>query len=145
MPTLLLYGFVAITLVAFTSAGPSVMPYKGPFITDTSFKDVEHVIAGKLVMISYNVKNNLDTELPFVSIIELRDATGVTTDLFFHLGVLEPSAEIMVGSSWVPKYAGDYQIRNFEIAPSFQNPEFMSALTITEITVEDASDFEEMQ
>lgn len=73
----------------------------------------DHVNIGQQVVITANVKNNLDTTQEFVYIYQIKDESGQVVEIRWVTGILSPGQSFEPGSSWIPKVAGDYTAEIF--------------------------------
>jgi hypothetical protein len=105
-----------------------------PQVKDITGEDLDEIRAGQQVVLTTTVTNNLDEDLPFVALIEVRDSNGVTMYLAWQTGTLGPNGEIEVGLSFVPDEPGTYAIRTFVIS-DLSNPEILSIVEESEFTV----------
>jgi hypothetical protein len=112
------------------SAGASA-----PSVRDVSGGAVDDVSVGQQVVLTTQVSNNIDDELPFVALVEVRDSSGITIYLAWQTGVLDAGDRSEVGLSWTPEEPGDYQVRTFVIS-SLNNPQVLTQeVMTTNITV----------
>jgi hypothetical protein len=89
---------------------------------------------GQQVVLTTTVTNNIDDELPFVALVEVRDSSGITIFLAWQTGVMDAGDRNEVGLSWTPEEAGDYVVRTFVIS-NLSNPQVLSDVVTTNITV----------
>jgi hypothetical protein len=73
-------------------------------------------------------------EVPFVAIMEVRDADGVTVSLGWQTGDVHPSSKIGVGMSWIPRDPGTYDIRTFLVS-DLLSPVVLSPVSTSKVTV----------
>jgi hypothetical protein len=71
---------------------------------------------------------------PLTTIIEVRDAQGMTTYLAWQIVPISSSQQIITGSSWMPDKPGDYDVRFFPII-CLQCPMIISPVVTYKITV----------
>ena len=112
-----------------TSTTPSA-----PALADITGASITEVTAGQQVVINTNVKNNDQQSRPFVAIVEVRDANGITQMLQWQTGTMSGGETKNVGISWVPDNAGKYEVRTFVIS-SLQNPQVLSDVVKSDVTV----------
>jgi hypothetical protein len=105
-----------------------------PTVKDVSGGTVDDLSVGQQVVLTTQVNNNIDDELPFVALVEVRDSRGITVYLAWQTGVLNAGGRAEVGLSWTPEDSGDYQIRTFVIS-SLNNPQVLSEVKSSMITV----------
>jgi hypothetical protein len=111
------------------SATPSA-----PTVKDASGGAVGSITTGQQVVLTTTVTNNVDDELPFVALVEVRDASGITNFLAWQTGVMDAGDRTEVGLSWTPENAGDYTVRTFVIS-NLNNPQVLSEVQTTNISV----------
>jgi hypothetical protein len=111
------------------SATPSA-----PSVRDASGGAVGTITVGQQVVLTTTVTNNIDDELPFVALVEVRDSSGITIFLAWQTGVMDAGDRNEVGLSWTPEEAGDYVVRTFVIS-NLSNPQVLSDVVTTNITV----------
>lgn len=66
-------------------------------------------------------------------IIEVRDASGIMVQIAWQSGVVEVGGLMSVGVSWMPKYAGTYELRTFVIS-GLENPHILSTVSSSKVT-----------
>ncbi len=74
------------------------------------------IIVGSQVGISFTIENDNAISQPFVSLIEVRDFSGVTVYLASQSGSLAPDGTTTIEVSWKPEASGDYQVRTFAVS-----------------------------
>ena len=105
-----------------------------PVVKDVSGGSVDDIVPGQQVVLSTTVQNNLDEDLPFVALIEVRDSSGITVFLAWQTGTLNADGRAEVGLSWTPDRSGDYQVRTFVVS-NLSNPQVLSPVMTSNITV----------
>jgi hypothetical protein len=70
---------------------------------------------------------SVSQQLPFITIIEVRNSDGTTVFLEFNMGTLNGNTPSEVGVVWQPTDAGQYELRVFAIS-NFKNPEILSGV-----------------
>jgi hypothetical protein len=105
-----------------------------PALADITGATITEVTTGQQVVLTTSVKNNDDQPRPFVAIVEVRDADGITQMLQWQIGTLAANDDAGVGISWVPENAGTYEVRTFVIS-SLQNPQVLSEVVTTNVNV----------
>lgn len=87
------------------------------------------------VVITSNIGNDcIEEQVPFVVIIEVRNADQVTEYLAWQTGVLPYRAANSLGVSWSAQHAGDYEIRIFALG-SLENPVILSVVKFSNVTI----------
>ena len=104
-------------------------------------------IFGHQYQINTVLHSNIEETMSFVVLIEVRDSSGITTDLFWQSGTLAAGKNHTIGASWVP---GDicfdnitcsiFQIRTFVIS-SLKDPMVLSHVFTKEVAVVGPSDY----
>jgi hypothetical protein len=92
-------------------------------------------------MIAMNVRNQVELEMQFVSLVEIRDESGATIFLAWQTGEL-PAADYManvynnttMSFSWLTESPATYEARTFVIS-NLENPQILSPVERAEITV----------
>jgi hypothetical protein len=64
---------------------------------------------------------------------EVRDATGSTVFLEFHIGTLNPDSSSEMGTSFQPSSFGRYEVMSFAIS-NFTKPDILSSLSVIDYT-----------
>ncbi len=105
-----------------------------PVVKDPSGGAVNIITPGQQVVLTTSILNNLEDELPFVGLIEVRDSQGITQFLAWQTGVLNADGRAEIGLSWTPQVQGDYQVRTFVLS-NLNNPIVLSEVKTTNITV----------
>lgn len=88
-----------------------------------------------------DVKNQVELEMQFVSLVEVRDESGLTIFLAWQTGELL-AADYMTNTynnttmsfSWLPETPATYEVRTFVIS-NLENPQILSPVERAEITV----------
>jgi hypothetical protein len=105
-----------------------------PVARDVSGGTISNIVEGQQVVLTTTINNNLDDDLPFVALIEVRDSSGITVYLAWQTGTLDAGDRTEVGLSWTPEDSGDYQVRTFVIS-NLNNPQVLSQVMTSNITV----------
>lgn len=116
-----------------TATGPVITPSE-PVLKDVTGRELTEVCSGTQAIVTTVLSNTVDDALPFVQIIEVRDASGVTQKLDFQSGTLSAGGQSEVGSSWTPDQPGSYSLRTFAIS-NLNNPQVLSEVKETPTTV----------
>jgi hypothetical protein len=111
----------------------STTPSK-PVLQDVSGKPVTSPSAGQQLVLSTTVVNNVNDDLPFVALLEVRDINGVTISLAWQTGTLNANDRADIGVSWTPQDPGTYTLRTFVIS-DLANPRVLSLVQESTITV----------
>ena len=69
-----------------------------------------------------------------VLIIDVRDSNGITTQLSWHVQIIDSNETVGVGVSWIPHQSDTYEIRTFAIS-SLVDPYVFSDVKRTEFIV----------
>lgn len=81
-------------------------------------------------MITTEITNNEDYDIPLVVFLEIRDTNGLTLYLVYHILEVNASGRSEVGSSWqLPQEQGDYELRTFAIS-NFTKPEILTGVNM---------------
>jgi len=89
---------------------------------------------GDRVGIKYAIANSQTVESPYVSIVQIKDSNGITVQLSWLVGILEPNQEMDVIQSWVPEEIGRYVAEVF-MWESSDNPVPLSPIKTLQINV----------
>jgi hypothetical protein len=117
-----------------TASGNTVITPSEPVLKDVTGRELSEVCSGAQAIVTTVLSNTIDDSLPFVQIIEVRDASGVTQKLDFQTGTLSAGGQSEVGSSWTPDQPGSYSLRTFAIS-NLNNPQVLSEVKETPTTV----------
>ena len=116
------------------TTNPNAASPSAPVARDVSGGAVTQITEGQQVVLTTTISNNIDDELPFVALIEVRDSSGITVYLAWQTGVMDAGDRTEVGLSWTPEDSGDYVVRTFVIS-NLNNPQVLSPVSTTNITV----------
>jgi hypothetical protein len=83
--------------------------------------------AGSQIGLSTTIENDRNIDQPFVTLIEVRDSSGITVYLAWQSGNLQPSGSTMIEVSWMPEMSGTYDVRTFSLTS------LSEALVISEV------------
>jgi hypothetical protein len=93
------------------------------------------------------LQSNIGETRSFVVLIEVRDSSGITTNLFWQSGTLAAGKNQTIGVSWIPGEACSegiacriFQIRTFVIS-SLEDPMVLSYVFTKEVAVVGPSDY----
>ena len=91
--------------------------------------------AGQQVMISTTITNNdAAQDWPSLVIIEVTDASGITTQISWQSGIVEADGQMNVGVSWMPEDAGTYELRTFVVS-DLENLNILAKVSSSLVTV----------
>lgn len=128
----LVLGF-AIHVSEATATTPAIFEPSLPVVKSISGEPVTPK-AGQQVVISLEVKSNADDARKFVTIMEVRDSSGITKSLAWHQGYADPGSHATTGISWIAEKEGSYQVRAFVLS-GLQNPQVYSAVVSSDFNV----------
>ncbi|HEY8140292.1 MAG TPA: hypothetical protein VIE86_04345, partial [Nitrososphaera sp.] len=117
-----------------TQPGTDVITPTEPELKDVTGRVLDEVCTGTQAIITTSLVNTVDDATPFVQILEVRDASGVTQKLDFQTGTLAARGQSEVGSSWTPDQPGSYTLRTFSVS-NLNNPQVLSDVKETPTTV----------
>lgn len=105
----------------------------------TTLRVGQHAILSALIV---DCRDDVTEVQPFVAMIEARDAAGVTHYLRWQHGTIDDpnnhvDLQVEMPVSWLPRQAGDYQIR-MVLIDGFENPQPLSAVQTLDIAVKPA-------
>jgi hypothetical protein len=106
----------------------SVVDFTGGSISKSDI----HV--GTQMLLTTSVQNNKALAMPFMTLFEVRDSSGITVNLQLLSGKLASNDSMTVGASWMPEVKGDYEIRTFAIS-DFKTFKILSPVSTTTINV----------
>jgi hypothetical protein len=123
-------------VIAF-SASPdegSLVP-SAPQLRDSQSEILDNPKVGQQLALATVVSSSFERdELPFVAIMEVRSADGVTVSLGWQTGTLRPQGQTEVGMSWIPSDSGEYEVRTFLIS-DLLNPMVLSEVASSQVIV----------
>lgn len=90
--------------------------------------------AGKQTTLAVNITNYNNQLVPFVEMIEVRNAEGITVLLAWQGGALGPLEQREIGVLWTPDQAGLYEMRTFAIS-DLDNPQILSLVETSTVTI----------
>ena len=106
-----------------------------PEIKNAQSVIVDQPMVGQQLALATVVSSSFGREeLPFVAIIEVRDAVGVTVSLGWQTGTMRPQGQMQVGMSWIPLDSGEYEVRTFLIS-DLSSPMVLSEVVSSLVTV----------
>ncbi|MGI0023683.1 MAG: hypothetical protein ACREA4_00885 [Nitrososphaera sp.] len=105
-----------------------------PGLVDSAGRPIDEPSVGTPTNIATTIINNGDADQPFVAILEVRNAGGVTIVLATVGSTLTPEGQAAVSSSWTPSQPGDYTLRTFVVS-NLANPIILSKVAESTITV----------
>lgn len=95
----------------------------------------DQIMVGQQVTLSTQVSSSFQMEeFPFVAIMEVRNAEGVTVSIGWQSATLKEQGTREVGMSWVPTESGRYEVRTFLLS-SLSNPQVLSQVFSSEVNV----------
>lgn len=95
--------------------------------------------AGEQLVITATITNPCSGQQPFVALVEVRNAKGVTEHLSWQSGELAGSGgHTAIGVLWVPQDGGIYELRTFAIN-SLDNPRILSILRTLAVGISDSA------
>lgn len=103
-------------------------------VLDPLGRPVGRITSGQQVVLSSVVKSHVTETQPFVVIVEVRDADGITVYLAWQSGIMSSDRSSSYGMSWIAESPGDYQIRRF-LVNNMTNPQVLGPVITTEIQV----------
>jgi hypothetical protein len=98
-----------------TLAGSSGLPSVTVSAPSASGVGGSTLVAGTQIGLSTTIENDRSVEQPFVTLIEVRDSSGITVYLAWQTGNLQPADSTMIGVSWTPEASGTYEVRTFSL------------------------------
>ncbi len=84
-----------------------------PSLVNLAGETVSQISAGEQVLIQSEVTNAVTKKQPFVYLVMVKDAGGITVSLSWITAELPPSESLKVAQSWIPHAPGDYSIEIF--------------------------------
>ena len=125
-------ALLSLNSAQFVSGNEVTIP--PPIITDNEGNSIELITVGKQVTISKSFRTTIDSSRPFLALFDVRDSDGVSVYIAWQTGMVIPRNDVVVGISWMPEEAGDYEIRTFLIS-DWTNPEVLSPVASTNLKV----------
>jgi len=114
----------------------TVIPPADLRIKDTEGNILTSAPKGELVMISTDIRNDLNRSQSYVVVLEARDEEGATRFLGFAFRTLGIGEQTEVGISWIPHEAGKYQLRTFTLT-SLEDPSVLSPVSTGQAIIVD--------
>ena len=115
-------------------ASKSIIP-AGLALSDTEGNVIDNLVAGKQVTVLAQLSSNSAQAQPYILVIEIRDANGITMFLGWQAVAFGSQSQIDVGLSWTPDLPDTYLVRTFA-ASSMSNPEVLSEILEKQIKVQ---------
>jgi hypothetical protein len=117
------------------TAEEGVLTTSAPLVRTEEFISSGALFVGQQVTLTTEVTSSSERdEVPFVAIMEIRDAAGVTVSIGWQSGTVQPQTGAEIGMSWVPEGPGNYELRTFLISDML-NPVILSSVSSSEVTV----------
>ncbi len=116
------------------ATGTTTTTPSAPKLQDIRGQDLTEITAGSQAIITTTVTNNNAQAQPFVALVEVRDADGITVYLQWQTGTLNPNGSANIGLSWTPDAPGTYELRTFVIS-NLLNPSALSPVVTSSVTV----------
>ncbi len=101
-----------------------------PALKSTDGSPIFVVKPGQQALIHITVTNNESVSQPFTAIVEVRDEDGITLNLQWQTGTLEPNGSKDIAMSWTADSGSEFEeitIRAFAIT-DFENPQVLSGV-----------------
>ncbi len=108
-----------------------------PTITDGEGNLLDVPTVGKQVTISRSFTANIESSRQFLALFEIRNSDGVSVYIAWQTGIIYPKDDVVVGVSWMPEEAGDYDVRTFLLS-NLTQPEVLSVVGSHDLKVIDA-------
>ncbi len=105
-----------------------------PGLVDSAGRPIDEPSVGSPTNIATTLVNNGDGDQPFVAILEVRNAQGITVRLATVGTTLTPNGQASVSADWTPTQPGDYTLRTFAVS-NLNNPIILSKVSESTITV----------
>ena len=116
-------------------AAAAIFTPSAPVLQSAFSPPLKDVQAGQQVMISTTIANNdAIRDWPSFVINEVRDPNGITVQLSWQSGIVEAGDQMSVGVSWMPEYAGTYELKIF-VTSGLENPHILSIVSSSRVTV----------
>ena len=80
---------------------------------------------GQQLLISSTVYGEVDRDVEYLAVVEVRDSEGVTAHLSWQGNKLEPFGSNKIEFSWIPGNNGIYYIRSFAVT-DLSDPQVLS-------------------
>ena len=127
---------VSISVNSYDDAASSCdLQVTNPYLSSQFSGSVSTPTTDEQFTIAATITNPCSEREPFVAIIEVRNSEGVTEYLGWEGGILEgQTGQAAIGVSWIPSYAGTYELRTFAIS-SLDSPRILSTISSSEISI----------
>jgi len=89
---------------------------------------------GQQAMIAVSLKNENQTNVSFLTIIEVRQSSGITEQLSWQSSDLQAGGVTEVGVSWIPQQQGTYELGAFSIS-GFEEGRILSPARTSQVLV----------
>lgn len=115
----------------------SVVTFSPPTLKFPYSPPIASVTAGQQVVIATTASHNIgDKDWDLIAIIEVRDADGVTKYIAWQSGTVKLDGQMEIGVSWIPEHAGTYQLRTFAITNNWEQPQVLTQVYQSEVTID---------
>ena len=128
---LLLFALAIIPISILVDPTP-----RGVVVRDLEGNYVTSITTGQQVTLNVAFSINSSVSQPFIGVLEMRDADGVTIFVGWQTGTLQNTRQTEFSMSWIAEKAGDYQIRQFALS-NLTSPVVLDIVTTTNIKVYD--------
>lgn len=139
----LLAGLILSFLSAPASYALSIanITPRPPTFTDVNGNKITTTEAGRQIMVSQTYRNEIENQMVFVGLFEVRDEIGITVFLGWQTGEIPASNydqniynNNTMSFSWLPEKASTYEARTFAIS-DLENPLILSQVETATIVV----------
>jgi len=112
-------------------SGPRLL--SAPIIMDSSFSQLTEGLVGQQAILSTIVADSVD-DIEYLSLIEVRNETGITILLESRWDKLDPGRETEIHHLWRPETTGTFEVRSFLISAECV-PEILTPVNAREVVV----------
>jgi hypothetical protein len=112
-------------------SGPRLL--SAPIIMDSSFNQLTEGLVGQHAILSTIVAGTGD-EMEYLSLVEVRNETGITILLESRWNKLDPGRETEMHHLWRPETTGTFEVRSFLVSAECI-PEILTPVNVREVVV----------
>ena len=131
--SLLLCSVLFLDALAVTS--PDFITITEPRLQDVAGGGLEARAGGHLVIGTNARHSSGEQDYDIIILFEARDGSDVTQLLAWQSLILDVGSETQVAVSWAPESAGTYELRAFALTNDWENPQVMSGIATSQVTI----------
>lgn len=101
--------------LGIAQSGTGIATLNNPVVRNLAGSSSQ-LLVGSQLGLGVTLENNSDTPQPFVVLVDIRDADGLSVYIAWQGGNMEAAGNASIEVSWIPELAGDYEVRTFAVS-----------------------------